>query len=295
MKIFELPDGTRVSRVNLRTANLARALDFYQRVLGLTLRQRGASAASLSASEDGPVLLVLTEDANAAPRPQRATGLYHSAIRFPERRDLAHAVLRIISAEYPTEGASDHGMGESIHLNDPDGNGVELYVDRARADWPMRSGRLQMITRPLDLDSLIATADQRSFSATAPVGTDIGHINLHVADLKEAERFFHEFLGLAVTARIGHSATFLAAGGYHHHVAVNTWSGKKRAPANSVGLISYRLALPNAQVLAELRERARWFGYEARTPGEIVQLRDPNGNWLELGRMERSIEKASRI
>jgi catechol 2,3-dioxygenase len=281
-KPFQLPDEIRVSQVQLRTATLARSLEFYQRVIGLKSWQRGPSQASLSATEGGPSLLVIAEDPNAAPRPRRATGLYHFAIRYPVRGDLADALRRITAAEYPISGAADHGVAESIHLNDADGNGVELYCDRPRSRWPMRQGRLQNVTRPLDLASLLAAVGGGPIPAGTPMQTDIGHINLHVADLIEAEEFFHNFLGLEVMARVGDSATFLATGGYHHHVAVNTWAGKTPAPQNAVGLISYRLEVPDGQILAELLKRADLFGYEARMDGDILQVRDPNGCWLEL-------------
>ncbi|MGD0262030.1 MAG: VOC family protein [Verrucomicrobiota bacterium] len=280
--VLRLPDETHVSRVHLRTTDLARALDFYQRVIGLKLRERGESGASLSATGGRPALLILTEDRNAVPRPQRATGLYHLAIRFPTRRDLAHALRRLVAAEYPITGASDHVIGESLHLDDPDGNGVELYYDRPRSQWPMRNGQFQMVTQPLDVGSLLGTTNGESIPANAPPQTDIGHLNLHVADLKEAETFFHDFLGLDVMARIGNTVTFLAAGGYHHHVAVNTWAGKTPAPKDSIGLISYGLAVPHDQTLAGLKERAPLFGCEARMAGDVLQVRDPNGHWLEL-------------
>ena len=281
MNNFKLPDETHVSRVHLRTANLAGVLEFYQKAIGLRVIDRTESEASLSATGSTPAFLVLTEVRTANPRPHPATGLYHLAIRFPTRRDLAQTYLRIVAADYPIDGASDHGMGESIHLNDPDGNGVELYADRPRSEWPRRNGRLHMHTQALDFDSLLATTGGDPIPANVPAQTDIGHINLYVADLKEAEKYFHEFLGLDVMARID-NATFLGAGGYHHHVAVNTWAGKTPAPENSVGLISYRFALPNAQALVKPKDRARLFGYESQIAGDILQVRDPNGHWLEL-------------
>jgi len=280
--VLRLPDETHVGRVHLRTASLARALDFYQRVIRLKLRERAESGASLSAIGGHPALLILTEDQNAASRPQRATGLYHLAIRFPTRRDLAHALRRLVAAEYPIMGACDHLIGASLHLNDSDGNGVELYYDRPRSQWPMRNGRFQMVTQPHDVGGLLATTNGESIPANVPPQTDIGHLNLHVADLKEAETFFHDFLGLDVMAHIGNTATFLAAGGYHHHVAVNTWAGRTPAPKDSIGLISYGLAVPHDQTLADLKERAPLFGYEVRTAGDVLQVRDPNGHWLEL-------------
>ena len=280
MNTFKLPDETHVSRVQLRTANLAGVLEFYQKVIGLRVIERTESEASLSATGSAPAFLVFTEARNAIPRPHRTTGLYH-AIRFPTRRDLAQTYLRIVAADYPIDDASDHGMGESIHLSDPDGNGVELYADRPRSEWPMRNGRLHMHTQALDFDSLLATTGGDPIPANVPAQTDIGHINLYVADLKEDEKYFHEFFGLDVMARID-NATFLGAGGYHHYVAVNTWAGKTPAPENSVGLISYRFAVPNAQGLANLKDRARLFGHESQIAGDILQVRDPNGDWLEL-------------
>ena len=279
---FQLPDQTRMSQVRLRTLNLAPVLGFYQDIIGFKYSQRNEAEVSLSATGGGPALLVFTEDPNATPRPQRTTGLYHFAIRYPTRGDLADASRRIIGAEYPISGAADHGVAESIHLTDVDGNGVELYCDRPRSQWPMRRGRLQNVTRPLNFDSLLAAVGGGPIPASIPEQTDIGHINLHVADLVAAEEFFHNFLGLEVMARAGDSATFLATGGYHHHVAVNTWAGKTPAPKNALGLISYRLEIPDALILAEVLKRADWFGHEARMDGPILQVRDPNGCWLEL-------------
>ena len=284
MNTFRLPDETRVSRVHLRTANLARAVDFYERVIGFKMIECGKSEASLSATGGAPALLVFTEDPNATPHPKQTTGLYHFAIRFPTRRDLAHAVLRLSAADYSIDGASDHDFGHSIYVNDPDGNGVELYFDLPRSEWPpRRNGRIVVTgTRPLDFDDLLAAVEGKPVPSFAATGTDIGHINLHVADLAEAEKFFHDFLGFKVTAHIGPNSKFLAAGDYHHHVAINTWAGKTPAPANSVGLISYRLEIPNGETLADLKQRAALFSYEARMTGDVLQVRDPNGQWLEL-------------
>jgi catechol 2,3-dioxygenase len=267
--------------VHLRTANLARVLDFYEHVIGLKVIERVESGAALSTTASAPALLVFSEDRNAVPRPRRATGLYHFAIRFPSRRDLAHAVRRLVAAEYPIEGASDHGVSEAIYLSDPDGNGVELYSDRPRSEWPMRDGQLQMVTQALDFDDLLGPVEG-SVPANAPALTDIGHIHLHVADLAVAERFFHEFLGLAVMQRMAHSATFLSAGGYHHHIAVNVWVGKTPAPENAVGLVSYRLEIPDAEAAITIKERAQLFGHETRIRGDLFEVIDPNGNALEL-------------
>lgn len=221
---FRLPDETHVNRVHLRTPDLARALDFYQRVIGFKVVERSKDEASLSATGRPPGFLAFTENRNAAPRRKRTTGLYHFAIRYPTRRDLADALRRII----------------------------------------------------------LGATDGATIPAHAAAGTDIGHLNLHVADLAEGEKFFRDFLGLEITAHLGPNGRFLAAGGYHHHVAINMWAGKTPAPKNSVGLISYRFAVPDVRAVAELKERADRFRYETQTAGDVLQIRDPNGHWLEL-------------
>ena len=315
MKAF-LPDETRLTRVHLRTGNLERALEFYTDRLGFRLVKKtgvGASLgrtekageqeqeqevdAALGTTESGPPLILLTEEIEAEPRPARATGLYHFAIRYPTRRDLAHALGRLL--KYPIEGASDHLVSEAIYLSDPDGNGVELYADRPRSQWTWRAGEVAMTTEPLDLESLLATTEGRRPPPHVSPQTDLGHIHLHVADLAAAERFYRDFLGLAVTQRSYPGALFLSAGGYHHHVAVNTWAGDRPPPARSVGLISYRLEVPEAEILYCLEHRAPLAGYEARTVSgengsELLQIRDPNGNWLELQHVSSPLAKSGK-
>jgi catechol 2,3-dioxygenase len=284
MKPFRLPDATHLSHVHLRTGNLARALEFYQAVIGLQVIDRSPVTATLSATGSAPAILILTEDPNSVPRPQRTTGLYHLAIRYPTRRDLAHALVRLVQASYPISGGSDHPFGCSIYLDDPDGNGVELYFDLPRSQWPARRNGLIVLAgnAPLDFDRLLASVDGDAVPAHTAAGTDMGHINLNVPDLAAAEKFYRDFLGFEITARIGPGGRFLATGGYHHNIAINTWAGKTPAPKNAVELISYRLAAPNSETLAKLEERARLFGHEVRMAGDVVQIRDPNGHWLEL-------------
>lgn len=284
MNTFHLPDETHLSHVHLRTGNLARALEFYQTAIGLQVIDRNPVTVTLSATGSAPAILILTEDPNAVRHPQRATGLYHLAIRYPTRRDLAHALMRLVQANYSVSGGSDHPFGYSIYLDDADGNGVEFYFDWPRSQWPARRNGLIVLAgnAPLDFDRLLATVEEEELPAHAAVGTDMGHINLHVPDLAAAERFYRDFLGFEVTAHIGPGGRFLAAGGYHHHIAINNWAGKTPAPKNAVGLISYRLAVPDMQVLANLEERAWLLGHEARLADDVLQIRDPNGNWLEF-------------
>lgn len=284
MKAF-LPDQTRISQVHLRTARPRDALTFYSGILGLKVLPEPVAPIILSAGAATPGLIVLSEDLKAAPRPPRSTGLYHFAFRYPGRRDLARAYRRLVRSRYPIAGASDHGVSEAIYLSDPEGNGVELYADRPRAQWLWRDGQVAMTTSPLDLDNLLSTVAGESATTQPPAQLDLGHIHLRVADLARAERFYSEFLGLEVTQRSYAGALFFAAGGYHHHIGVNVWAGKAGPPPGSVGLISYRLEVPVPEVLYCLRHRAPLLGYETRfEPGDrpLLQVRDPNGNWLEV-------------
>ena len=282
-----LPDQTRISQVHLRTARLARQLDFYSGVLGLKASHEPGGQAILSAMPEEPGLLVLSEDRSALPRLPQSIGLYHFALRYTTRDDLAHAYRRVVKAGYPVAGASDHGVSEAIYLSDPDGNGVELYADRPRSLWRWQNGQVAMVTTPLDLENLLAaTAAKPATTAQLP-HADLGHIHLHVKELAAAERFFSEFLGLAVMQGSYPGALFFAAGGYHHHIGVNVWAGKTAPPANSVGLVSYRLEVPVAEILYCLSHRAPVLGYETQTKlqeegNPILQLRDPNGNWMEV-------------
>jgi catechol 2,3-dioxygenase len=240
-----------------------------------------------SGNPTGADLLVITEDRNAPSRPRHSIGLYHLALRYATRSDLAGAYRRLIEAGYPADGASDHGVSEALYLTDPDGDGVELYADRPRAQWPWENGQVAMVTAPLDLDNLFASRPTKTPRTNEPPQPDLGHIHLHVADLHAAERFYREYLGLEVTQRSYRGALFFAAGNYHHHIAVNVWAGNVVPPANSVGLISYRMEVPVREVLYCLKHRAPLLGYETRmgSPEEaspVLQIRDPNGNWLEI-------------
>jgi catechol 2,3-dioxygenase len=293
MKGF-LPDETRISQVHLRTRKLDGALEFYSGVLGLKASYRPGAQAILSALPEAPELLVLSEDRNASPRPPRSTGLYHFALRYPARNDLAHAFSRIVKAGYPVAGASDHGVSEAIYLSDPDGNGVELYADRPRSQWRWQNGQIAMVTTPLDLENLLASIVDKTAITTPPAQVDLGHIHLHVDGLGAAERFYSEFLGFAVTQRSYPGALFFAAGGYHHHIAANIWAGKAAPPPNSVGLVSYRLEVPVAEILYCLSHRAPLLGYETRMELQeegksILQIRDPNGTWLEIEPSQNAI------
>jgi catechol 2,3-dioxygenase len=230
---------------------MKRSLEFYSRLIGLQPVGNVNGGAALSATGRSPLLLHLTEIQGGIPKPAGTTGLYHTAILFPTRHALGNVLNRLIGDHYPLQGASDHGVSEAVYFADPDGLGVELYVDRPKEEWPRRGGELEMVSEPLDIDSLLAAGGARNSEAIDPA-TVIGHLHLHVADLMAAEQFFNRVLGFAVTQRNYPGARFLAAGDYHHHIGVNTWAGKAVPPANASGLASFTVAIPEYSVASFL-------------------------------------------
>ena len=159
---YKVPAGARIGHIHLKVADLERSLKFYRDLLGFEVQQYyGDSAVFISAGGyHHHIGLNTWYSKNAAPAPQRSAGLFHTAILYPERRDLAVILKRLIDAKYPLTGASDHGVSEAIYLNDPDQNGVELYWDRPRELWPRdANGNIQMVTEALDVEGLLRLAD----------------------------------------------------------------------------------------------------------------------------------------
>jgi catechol 2,3-dioxygenase len=239
-----LPATLRLGAAHLTVSDLDRSVAFYQDALGLRQHQREDAVAALGAG--GEDLLVLHVEPGARPAGRHA-GLYHFALLFPTREELARAVQRLAVTRTPISGASDHGVSEAIYLPDPDGNGIELYADRPRDAWPPPGGpgeRVGMFTRALDVHDLLAAIDGEAPTQHAAEGLRMGHMHLHVGDVEAARAFYADQLGFEVmTAYPG--ALFLAAGGYHHHLGVNTWRGEGvgAAPAGTVGLREWTVLL----------------------------------------------------
>jgi catechol 2,3-dioxygenase len=270
-----LPPDTHLGPVHLAVADLRQTSAFYTDVLGF----RAVTAeglANLSASGVPPYDLVLHPAPPGAVR-RRAAGLYHFAILLPARAHLGAALRHLIDARAPIEGASDHMVSEAVYLHDPEGNGIEVYADRPREQWPALGGQLQMTTKPLDTDDLF-----RSGSGPwrgMPAGTRIGHIHLRVNDLARAEAFYAQTLGFDVMLRGYPGALFVAAGGYHHHIGLNTWAGPlSPAEPNVPGLRYFTVVLPNLQARDALLARVRTAGVSAQPEdGGGIVVRDPDG------------------
>ncbi len=208
-----IPAATRLGAVQLTVRDLERLREFYERALGLRATDRADGSLALS-GEDGRTLVELHGDSAAPVRNIRHPGLFHQAILFPTRRDLALALARLAAVRWPLDGASDHLVSEALYLSDPEGNGIELYRDRPREQWPHREGELQMATLPLDLDDLLGELTSGdTLPELVPPGTAIGHVHLQVSELRAAAAFFQGALGFEVTVGDLPGALFLSAGG----------------------------------------------------------------------------------
>lgn len=269
-----------IGAVHLTIADVNRSVRFYEGHLGFTLRDRDDRTARLGA---GGVDLVVLSQSERAPRVRGTTGLYHFAILVPSRVDLARALRRLVETETVMQGAADHGVSEALYLADEDGNGIEIYRDRPRADWPMIDGRLQMGADPLDFDRLLAEDGAGGGAGLAPA-TTIGHVHLHVSRLDEAQRFYVDVLGFDLMQRYGPSALFVAAGGYHHHVGLNTWAGvgAPPPPPGAIGLQHFDVVLPDDAAVRAVAARLSAAGIATERTERGVLVRDPANNAICL-------------
>jgi len=286
------PDTT-IGPVHLVVGDLDRSATFYRDRLGFSVREGAGRTAALGAgaSTAGPDLLVLHERRDA-PRPRGTTGLYHFAVLVPSRRELARSLEHLVHTRTSLTGASDHLVSEALYLNDPDGNGIEIYRDRPRAQWPFQNGEVRMAVDPLDLESLLRESrDGRAHLTGLVDGTTIGHIHLRVSDIGAAERFYADLLGFDIMARYGNSASFLSAGGYHHHIGLNTWTGvgAPPPPEGAIGLDHYVVNLPSLDERDRVASRAREGGVAVEAADDGLLLEDPSRNRILLAHAPRRV------
>jgi catechol 2,3-dioxygenase len=282
--VASIDPATALGPVRLTVSDLDRSRAFYERAVGLRATELDDGTIGFGVP-GGEALVELRGDSSAPRLNRRAPGLYHLAILLPSRLDLAFALARLVQAQWPLDGASDHLVSEALYLSDPDGNGIEIYRDRPRTDWRYDGGALQMSTLPLDMGDLAGELrGATELQAEVPVGTRIGHVHLQVAELSEAEAFYHGVLGFDVVVRGYPGALFVSAGGYHHHIGLNTWhsAGAAPAPAGSVGLRSFTIELPHAEDLAAVRRRLAAAGVAAEEASGGVLVRDPFANGVLL-------------
>jgi catechol 2,3-dioxygenase len=279
---YRLPDETHIGKVRLQVASLDRSIDYYEKVIGMRVIDRSASSAQLGPHGGDSVLIQLDEKKTARGVPRRGLlGLYHFAILLPDRASLGSFVEHL--AEIGAyAGMSDHLVSEAVYLTDPDGLGIEVYADRDRTTWTAVNDQIEMATKPLDVQNLIAAAGGKKWTGM-PVGTTIGHVHLYVGDIDKAADFYHSGLGLDKIVWNYPGALFLSAGGYHHHLGVNTWAqGAPPATDDDARLLDWELVLPDAAKAKEAADALESAGYVIERSGDVVRARDPWGTMLRF-------------
>jgi catechol 2,3-dioxygenase len=289
---FSIHPATLLGHVSLTVADLENQLVFYQEVLGFVLHWRDGKRAGLGAG--GADLLLLAEQPNVK-RYRHVTGLYHFAILFPNRREFARAVARLFSLRYPNS-PTDHVMTKSTYLDDPEGNGIELYaespedgmfgIENGEFTARRRDGRPSDGRDPMDLEALFAHLNESDrLDLPLPPETRLGHMHLHVRDVDEAVAFYHGVLGFDVMGvSKSFQAAFVSAGGYHHHIGLNTWQGQGAPPppVDAVGLHTFTVELPDQKALDEIVMRLGRAGLASNQTEDGLLVYDPSENGVTL-------------
>ena len=272
----------RIGMVTIRVRKLDVMADYYRDVLGLAVMERSATGAVLGAG--GIKLLVLEARPEAANEARTSAGLYHTAFLMPTRKDLARWLVNAAINRVPLSGFADHLVSESVYLDDPEGNGIEVYADRDPSLWQWSAGSVAMATDQLDIDGLLTLTDPRASDyAKAPDGLRIGHVHLRVGDLGKGESFYHGSVGLDPTRRRS-GAAFLSSGRYHHHLGINVWqsAGAGARDETATGLAWFSLETEKPDLLAAQQERLRQAGAPVAALANGLEAVDPWGTRVRL-------------
>ncbi len=279
---FRLPDETHIGRIRIQVADVERSLAYYGSVLGMRVISRAGNAVQLGAHGDDRVLLELIEKRGARTVPRRGLlGLYHFAVLLPDRAALGRFIAHLTEIGMYA-GMSDHLVSEAVYLTDPDGLGIEVYADRPRESWQIADRQLEMATKPLDVASVVAAAGDRKWDGL-PAGTIIGHVHFYVGDIDRASSFYHSGLGLDKIVWNYPGALFMSAGGYHHHVGVNTWAvGAPPATDDDARLVEWELLVPDSASVQAAAASIATAGYPIEHDGDALVASDEWGIRLRL-------------
>lgn len=279
---FHSKPNSYVSHVNIKVQDIDRSIKFYQEVIGFQVLEQKGKKATLTA--DGKTgFLTIEQPDNVTPKPQRATGMYHFALLFSKRSDLANMVYQLVRHNIQI-GAGDHGVSEAIYIADPDGNEIEIAYDNDPSDWKWMNGEVAMTTDPVDFESLLAEGNPQAPWEGLPTDTILGHIHLYVAELEQTKQFYIDGLGYDAVAQLGDQALFISTGNYHHHIALNTWMGvgAPALPENSVGLKSFTIDLENEEKRQEVIKQLESIGASVTEENGSFVTYDPSKNRIIL-------------
>ena len=278
----KLAAGTSMGAVTLLVGDLDGMTRYYRDVV--TLEVISADGDTVTLGRAGRPIVVLTHEPALRHATPGSAGLFHTAILFETQAALAAALYSVASRAPGTfTGSADHLVSQAFYFTDPEGNGIELYWDRARSLWSWTHGQIEMATLYLDPNAYLQEhlTEEAALGATAADAASVGHVHLSVGDVATARSFYVDALGFDETAGLGNQAVFVSAGGYHHHMAMNVWNSRGAGPRMpALGLGRVDLALPGADALGELGERLRHHGFEVRDDGRALSFDDPWNNLL---------------
>lgn len=272
----------RLGEVKLRVSELDRSIAYYEQVIGFKVLRKEDNIAYLTA--DGKTtLLILEEVEDAVVTPaQTASGLYHFAILLPSRTSLG-SFLNHLAEQDVKLGQADHLVSEALYVYDPDNHGIEIYRDRPRDEWNYElDGHVKMASDPIDLESLMNDGKQEVWNGL-PSDTIMGHVHLHVSDLMKSKAFYCDVLGFDIMANWP-GAMFIAAGGYHHHLGMNTWAGvgAPLAPPNATGISYYKMIIPEADEIERTLKRLKQADIAVEQRQDAWYFQDPSGIEIKL-------------
>lgn len=278
-----LPASTGMGVVTLTVGNLDTMVDFYHRGVGLSVLDQQGPIATLGRA--GKPVLVLHQDGSLKHASANSAGLFHTAFLFPNKSELASSVYSL-ARNFPTSftGSSNHLVSNAMYFDDPEGNGVELYWDLPRDEWIWNGTTVAMATEYLDPNLFLQqNLTEEGALAVADTPATIGHVHLKVGDLQTGREFYVDTLGFEVTNVYGSQALFVAAGGYHHHLGMNTWQSRgagERTPALGLGEVSIQVGDENA--LGSLRERLTHHKIAVADTGAELIFDDPWKNSVRV-------------
>src|SRR6478672_2065895 len=264
-----------IGAVGLIARDIDRQTNYYRDLLGLTVIERSGTLARLGVG--GVTLIEIEQRPGAKLDDSAQAGLYHTAFLMPTRQDQARWIMHIARNQVPISGASDHGVSEAFYLDDPEGNGIEVYNDRPRERWNWEKGLVTMVTKQLDIEAILREVDRATATyPEAPAGLRIGHIHLRVGNTEKAEQFYRGALGLDLTRRRG-GATFMSSGGYHHHVGANVWHSDGAGPRDPgrAGLVWFSVELADARTLSAAVARLKSANTPLHDTAGGVETADP--------------------
>lgn len=277
-RFFEEPN-VRIGEVQLKVTDIDRAVSFYQNVIGMRVLERSAGHAAMTVDGEKALVTLLSPEGVAA-RAGRHSGLYHFALLLSSRADLSVFLRHLLQTGYPF-GAADHAVSEALYITDPDGNGIEVYRDRPSSEWRWEKELVTMVTEQLDGEGILAESNAEWTGLASD--TIIGHIHLHVGNVELAQRYYEEGLGFGTVAYYPQAA-FMSTGGYHHHIAINTWQGvgAPPAPEQMAGMDWYAIVLPTESARERVVEQLQRIGAPVKQLDGEYETSDPAGNRIRL-------------